>query len=137
MDSIASRFSPKYVPEIIDDSIQASPVFQRHLTQLKDWNWRYGSTPEFSHHIETRIDQIGCFDLHYQVNHGKISRIRLFSDILYPDLVDAIESKLVGIDYSIDRIRECLNDLVCAERSPEKRLVLEQFQAWLLYELSL
>jgi len=137
IDSIASRFSPNYVPEIIDDSIQASPVFQRHLTQLKDWNWRYGSTPEFSHHIETRIDQVGCFDLHYQVNHGKISKIRLFSDILYPDLVDAIESKLVGIDYSIDRIRECLNDLVCAEKSNEKRHVLEQFQAWLLYELSL
>ena len=137
MDCIASKFSPNHVPETIDESIQESPVFQSHLTRLKDWNWRYGSTPEFSHHIETRIDGIGCFEMHYQVNHGKISKIKIFSDILFPDLIDTIEDKLIGIDYSVDLIRQSLDDLILQEPMAEKRAVLTEFKQWLLYELSL
>lgn len=137
LDSLARQYSSNQAPETIDDYIESSPVFQRHFTQLKDWNWRYGSTPEFSHHIETRIDGIGCFEIHYQVNGGKISKIKIFSDILFPDLIDAIESKLCNIEYSISNIRAALDELIQAENHDDKRIVLNEFKQWLLYELSL
>ena len=137
IEAIASQFTPNPVPEVIDQVVQASPVYHRHLSQLKDWSWRYGTTPEFSHHIETRIDNIGCFDIHYHVTHGKISKIKIFSDILYPDLIEAIESKLANTDYSIDEIARKMLELIKSESMPEKRAVLSEFKQWLLYELSL
>jgi lipoate-protein ligase A len=136
-EAITSQYCPNSIPEVIDDVVQASPVYQRHLTQLKDWSWRYGTTPEFSHHIETRIDNIGCFDIHYHFTSGKISKIRIFSDILYPDLIEAIEAKLINTDYSIDEIARRMNELIESEAMPEKRAVLSEFKQWLLYELSL
>lgn len=117
-------------PFIVDSSIQTDPNFRHHFSVLKDWNWRYGTTPEFSHHLETRIDQIGCFDIHYQVNHGKIYKVVIFSDCLYPDLIQQIQTKLTDTEYDPIVIRKTL----LSTHSEDE--ILKSFTNWFVTEIT-
>ena len=141
-DSLTKSYSSHYndtssVMDIIDESIQSDPVFCNHHKALKDWNWRYGTTPEFSNLLETRLDQIGCFDVHYQVNDGKISKIRIFSDCLFPDVIETIQNSLLGSPYSVSAIRETLNStrVTNDDDDGKKKSVISEFSKWFTSEI--
>jgi lipoate-protein ligase A len=77
------------------------PAFQKYRLELEDHEWRFGRTPEFSHHLDTRIDGIGIFDVHMQVIGGKVHEAVIFSDTLYPDVIDAAVAALRGVEYGV------------------------------------
>ena len=61
----------------------------------QDWEWRYGSTPNFSHYLKTRFDW-GLVEMHLDVAHGKINKAVLFSDSLFPDFIEEAMNELTG-----------------------------------------
>ena len=87
-----------------DSSSLQSPEYLSHFDKLKDWNWRFGSTPEFSHSFSNRIDGLGCFDLHLNVSNAKITNCRLFSDCLDTSIVSNTVASLKGCTYKLDSI---------------------------------
>jgi lipoate-protein ligase A len=66
--------------------------------QMQDWNWRFGESPEFSHHMEHRFDW-GIMDVHINAEGSRISGVQIFSDSLYPTLVDLLKAALPGVTY--------------------------------------
>jgi lipoate-protein ligase A len=123
------------IMRIIDNEIQECKVFNHHHRLLRDWNWRYGTTPEFSHYIETRIDGIGQFDIHLNIVNCKIHKIKIFSDCLLPELVDRISDGLIGCDYSKWGVSRKLKELR-SNLTDEKSLeVLDAFEEWLVTEI--
>ena len=54
------------VEELDEASLVKQPTLNNYYQQMADWDWRFGKTPEFSHHIETRFDW-GIIDLHLDV----------------------------------------------------------------------
>ena len=138
-DALSSQFRKYYScpshdePVIVDDIIQSDEIFRQHHKTLLDWDWRYGSTPEFSHLVETRIDGIGIFDVHYQVNQGRISDIKIFSDCLVPDLVDNIQHALIGCEYRPSAIRTSLYSIQATD--DVNRRILSEFTEWLIHEI--
>ncbi len=136
-DSLTREFRRQYScsnlsdPQVLDSFIQDDPVFQDHHARLRNWSWRYGSSPEFSHCLETRLDGIGCFDVHMQVNNGKVTKVKIFSDILYPDLVEALESSLLNVEYRKDVLRESLRCLVEEQPTLERKQAVEALAHWL------
>lgn len=69
--------------------------FQSVYNQLRDWDWRFGKTPEFSHRIEERLNQ-ATVDLNIDVKDGKIRAVKFFTDSLIPEVVPTIETALLG-----------------------------------------
>ena len=137
-DSLTGAYRARYgcpvrrEAEIVDEEIQSDPVFAQHHSLLKDWHWRYGTTPEFSNLLETRIDGIGCFDCHYQVNEGRISKVKIFSDLLIPDLIDELQQALVDVEYRPLAVQESLARL---GGDDQRRKIVQSFTAWFINEI--
>ena len=110
---------------------------------MRDWDWNFGKTPQFSHVLETRIDGVGIFDVHMQVEKGIVEDCVVFSDSLLPDLVEKIPEALRGRAYSrkdlgqgLDTLIEVWGDIGTGPEETEKRLALSrQFRVWLLGNL--
>lgn len=121
--------------KVIDEDIQSDPVFVRHHDKLRDWDWRYGTTPHFSHTVETRIEGVGMFECHYEVDNGRISKMKIFSDILIPELIDEIEATLLDCHYDPSSICDVLDRLTYSQPDQTRKSIVQEFKNWLLYEV--
>lgn len=75
--------------------IVRDPEFQRIHHLLRDWSWRFGSSPQFSHELEHRFDW-GIVDLHLDVRDGRVTEVKVFTDSLQSDVAPAVETALIG-----------------------------------------
>lgn len=82
--------------------------FQSIYNSLRDWDWRFGKTPQFSHRMEDRFDT-ATVDLNIDVQNGKISAVKMFTDSLIPDIVPKVEAALLGALYTVEGIDERFN----------------------------
>lgn len=113
--------------EVLDNEfLKNIPELNKYYQELSDWNWRFGKTPVFSHHLEERLSW-GLMDLHLEVKQGVIEEVQLYSDALYPELINEIKNKLKGTSY---RQEDLLNKFAneCQE--------LVEFSVWLAQRLS-
>ncbi|KAG2374850.1 hypothetical protein C9374_010224 [Naegleria lovaniensis] len=91
--------------EAIDHSSFASNNgWKDFYKQLSDPEWNYGMTPDFTYNIETKFDW-GLVDLHIDYKSGKISSVKMFSDSLFPVLVESVEDGLVSQEFSMNGIK--------------------------------
>merc|ERR1719231_1038884 len=107
------------------------PSFLKFKAEMEDPDWRLGRTPEFSHNLDTRIDGIGVFDVHMQVVAGKIEEVKIFSDALYPDVVDRMTAGLRGVEYGRGSIVAVLTKIKTEFEEPPKQAVIDAFSEWL------
>ncbi len=98
------------VEELDEASLAKQPTLNKYYQQMADWDWRFGKTPEFSHHIETRFDW-GIIDLHLDVKQAVISEVVIFSDALNVELIDLLKETLSRVKYNKIDIRTKLDEL--------------------------
>ena len=140
-DSLARAFRARYMcsdlepPTRIDQLMQQDEVFLKHHSLLSNWDWRYGTTPHFSHHMETRIEGVGMFECHYEVDQGRISGIQIFSDILFPDVVDQLEIALRGTEYSREAVNSALDRVQLSHKNETFGEVVRKFSDWFIHSL--
>ena len=120
------------VEELDEASLKNEPHLNKYYEQMADWNWRFGKTPAFSHHIETRFDW-GIIDLHSDVEQALIKDVVIFSDALNVELIEALKAALIGTRYTLDSVQSTLDNLKQAQ--PEVAEQVTDFQAWLLREM--
>lgn len=82
------------------------PQAQSRAQEMQNWEWVYGESPQFTHSLETRFIW-GIFDINFNIEEGKISKVKIFSDCLIPEFVDFVEKNLLNQKYEI----ETLNNL--------------------------
>ena len=67
----------------------------------KKWEWRFGETPQFTNSIEKKFDW-ALIDLEFNVEKGRITKGKVYSDCLVPNFIDEInvllESGLITYD---------------------------------------
>lgn len=83
------------IEDLQHSQLERIPELDRSYTELRDWKWRFGETPKFEHSLETRFDW-GIMDVNINAEHGLIHTIKIFSDTLYPDMIDVLTQKLTG-----------------------------------------
>jgi lipoate---protein ligase len=113
---IQNEFKARYSGAEIDvdvlehgSKVLQTPEYLAHFEKLKDWNWRFGSTPEFSHSFSHRIDGLGCFELHLNISGATITNCKMFSDCLDTTLVSKTTSALMGCTYDTSTVFAALN----------------------------
>ncbi len=120
------------VEELDRDTLAKEPSLNAYYEQMADWNWRFGKTPEFTHHIETRFDW-GMMDMHLDVTQAQISEVIIFSDALNVELIDALKAALTGAKYSQDGITARLDTL--AKAHPEFAAQVSDVKEWMIGEV--
>jgi len=51
------------IEDLDEDKLRHNASLMKHYKEYQDWDWRFGSTPNFKHHMETRFDW-GTMDVH-------------------------------------------------------------------------
>jgi len=120
------------VEQLDEASLAKQPTLNAYYQQMADWDWRFGKTPEFSHHIETRFDW-GMMDVHIDVKQAMITEVVIFSDALNVELIDLLKETLTGIRYNKKEIQAKLDKL--AKAQPELAAQVGDFEQWLVGEM--
>lgn len=135
IDAFCDYYGQKVALEALDEaSLLQEPMLNAYYEQMADWDWRFGKTPNFSHHIETRFDW-GIIDLHLDVNQATITEVVIFSDALNVGLIDALKDALMGVKYNKDAVRSALETLKTSE--PEMAAQVADVEGWVLGEIGL
>ena len=117
------------VEELDEASLAEQPTLNQYYEQMADWDWRFGKTPEFTHHIETRFDW-GIIDMHLDVKQAVITDVVIFSDALTVELIDLLKGALAGIKYSKDNIKTRLDEL--SQANTELAAQIDDVSRWLI-----
>ncbi|MGE6441355.1 lipoate--protein ligase [Psychrobacter sp. NPDC078409] len=120
------------VEQLDEASLAKQPTLNAYYQQMADWDWRFGKTPEFTHHIETRFDW-GMMDVHMDVKQAMITEVVIFSDALNVELIDLLKDTLTGVKYNKPEIKNKLDEL--AKAQPELAAQVGDFEQWLVGEM--
>ena len=120
------------VEELDEVTLAQEPHLNKYYQQMADWEWRFGKTPEFSHHLEIRFDW-GLIDLHLDVKQAVITEAVIFSDALNVELIEALKESLTGVKYNKDDIKAELNEL--KQMQPDLADQIDDFCGWLISEI--
>lgn len=127
--AFSRRYNETVEPEIISpDNLPDLPGFSAQFAKQSSWEWNFGHAPAFSHVIETRFTW-GGVELHMDVEHGVISRARLFTDSLNPAPLEALAAALSGVAYRPDELVQLSARI--AENYPQESAALAELSAWL------
>ena len=110
------------------ETLAAIPSLNDYYEKMKEWEWRFGNTPEFNHEMDTRFDW-GSMDVHIEAKNGRIEKARIYSDCLFPDMVDALMAELPGHRYDPKDVEEAVAGVV--DLIPERKTELLEFGNWL------
>ncbi|MFP4012124.1 MAG: lipoate--protein ligase [Spirochaetaceae bacterium] len=120
------------VEHLTREDLAKIPSLSAHYEELKDWNWRFGRSPEFTHRLSDRFDW-GEMEIHLNARRGRISEVQVFSDTHYPELVEYLEEHLQGLKYAKDDIRHFVETM--RSDLPELSDPVEELGAWLVDQI--
>jgi lipoate---protein ligase len=86
-------------------SLPQIPELKEQYDNLSSWNWLYGNTLEFNQKMDDYLS-LGFFDFHFKVEEARITDLQIFTDCLYPQLVEDLTTGLRRQAYSGDSIRQ-------------------------------
>lgn len=115
--AITNEFFTQYnttcpIEDVNLEKLAAVPSWKKYYDELSDWKWRFGETPHFSHNLETRFDW-GLFDVYMEAEKkGIISQVKIFSDTLFPVMVELFQQHLLGKPYSAHGVQQATEAVV-------------------------
>ncbi|RKH21409.1 lipoate--protein ligase [Corallococcus sp. CA047B] len=117
-------------PELLEPSfLEGQPSLKRTFEHYASWDWRFGNAPRFSHQMVEYLSW-GFFEVHVDAENGHITRAQVFSDALYPDLVQDLQAALVGKPHSRNGVQQAVAE--ARSRHPAQERELGELEAWLM-----
>lgn len=133
MESFFEYHNARCEPEYLDEStLREIPSLNEYYEQMADWEWRFGRTPDFTHHLETRFDW-GGIDIHLDVHRGVVTECKVYSDALDPTMISNLETGLPGVRYTVEDVRDRIDSV--KERSPDRVAELDEMCTWLCTQI--
>jgi lipoate---protein ligase len=121
--------------EVLDHSqLQAIDKLKKFYDEYNNWDWRFGRTPSFEHNLETRFDW-GIIDLYLNAEKGRISGVKLYSDTLYPKLVEETQKALLGETYDSAGITRAMAKVSLALTGTPAEAFVPNLRDWLISKL--
>lgn len=116
-EAIIQEFAQEYSGttmriENIENPLKYHPNVGHIVKKWSDPAWVLGQSPEFTDQLETRFPW-GGIEICLNVENGKISTAKTFSDSLQPELIDDLNAELNSkhYNYSVDGFRELADTL--------------------------
>lgn len=86
---------------------EAQEEIKSSAAQLSDWDWLYGPRQPFSFSCEDRFSW-GSIQLQLQVESGKVSQARVYSDSMDWELADRVSECLPGCRFTLQDMQAAL-----------------------------
>jgi len=115
------------------DKLKSVAELNTYYEKLKDWSWRFGETPKFTHFMEERFSW-GGIELHLNSHKGLITEVQIYTDSLHPEMIEILSSHLQGLRYEKDAIANALTKL--SENYSMYQEYLNDFSEWLCAEVN-
>ena len=133
-DAIINAFCEHFgetpdIEMISPDALPDLPGFVEKFEQQQSWDWNFGKSPEFTHHLDERF-KWGGVEVHLNLQKAKITSAQTFTDSLFPEPIEALADALVGVTYNPESIGKCVEKLINTHQSHESEL--EEVKKWLM-----
>lgn len=138
-EAIVQQFFKHYnadcqVENLDVETLKSTPSLNSYFNLMADWDWRFGKSPDFSYNFETRFDW-GIMDIHINVADGKIRDAKVFSDTLFPQLVDEVEKHLKNTLFTKQGIEEAMGKVKAhfvAQQQPDIAKCVTELTPWIV-----
>ncbi len=128
-ESFFEYYGTRCQTELLDEStLRAIPSLNEYYQQMADWDWRFGRTPDFSHHLETRFEW-GGIDIHLDVHRGVIQESKVYSDAMDPEMITLLEGALPGAKYTAPDVEDRIDTV--ESHIPERTSELGDIRRWI------
>lgn len=86
--------------EVLDpDHLEGQKTLKDQFEKYGSWEWRFGHAPQFKHQMVEYLSW-GFIEVHLDSEQGRISRVQVFSDSLFPFLIEGLQTALCDKPYS-------------------------------------
>ena len=109
-------------------SLQKIPELKMQYENLSSFNWLYGQTLDFNQQIDEYLS-LGFFEFQFKVQEAVVTDLKIFSDCLYPSLIDDLASLLKGKSFTSQTMKETM--IVLKIKYSEISAGLSELEAWL------
>lgn len=116
------------------ESLKLIPELKAQYDSLSSWEWLYGNTLEFNHKMDEYLS-LGFFDFQFQVEDGVIKELKIFTDCLYPQLIEDLTVSLRGQAYRGETVRQALQN--SREKFPDLSAGLTELEQWLCRQIEI
>lgn len=109
-----------------DEDIDAIEECRAIKSSMLDPDFLYGKSSAFSNSFEKRFDW-GVVDFNADVHGGVIEQCKIYSDSLFPDLIDALQKEFGKGIYryqrkQIDEVQRCVFEVIKGDAAMENAL---------------
>ncbi|MEK2645977.1 lipoate--protein ligase [Bdellovibrio sp. BCCA] len=122
------------VESLTMESLKRIPELKAQYDTLSSWEWLYGNTLEFNHKMDEYLS-LGFFDFQFQVEDGVIKELKIFTDCLYPQLIEDLTASLRGQAYRGETIRQALAK--AREKFADLSAGLTELEQWLCRQIEI
>lgn len=133
IDKFFSHYGETCEVEVLDNNaLQSEKKLNDYYEKLKDWNWRFGETPKFTHKIEERFEW-GGMEVHINSHKGLIKDCIIYSDSLHPQMIEYLSKSLMDKAYTEAGVITAVEEVIA--ELPMIKTELNEFCAWLVKEI--
>lgn len=110
------------------ESLPKIPELKAQYDSLSSWEWLYGNTLEFNQKMDDYLS-LGFFDFQFKVEEAHIADLQIFTDCLYPQVIEDLTVGLKGRAYTEATVREVFADIKL--KYADLAVGLEELGQWL------
>ena len=133
VEKFFSHYGSSCKVEVLDNKALKSEVkLSDYYDKLRDWNWRFGETPKFTHKFDERFEW-GGMEVHIDSHKGIITDCIIYSDSLHPEMIEYVSNSLKNIPYTSSGVIKAISTVVV--ELPMIETELNEFCAWFIKEI--
>lgn len=133
IEAFAGQYNGEIMMEDLDEqTLRKIPSLQSSFERLSDWDWRFGKAPQFHQELSEYLSW-GFLQIFVDADQGRVQRAQVFSDALYPDLIDSLQKYLVGMPYTGEGVRSVMAEV--GREHPAHVDLLKELEAWLCQQV--
>lgn len=116
------------------ETVNKNAELKGHYDQLRSWEWLYGNTLEFTHKMDEYLS-LGFFDFQFKVEDGIIQDVHIYTDCLYPLLIEDLATHLRGQPYRGESVQKAFAQ--ATTKFPDLAVGLQELGGWLQKHLEI
>jgi lipoate-protein ligase A len=129
MERFFTTYGGRCEPEALTfERLSKEPELGATYRRYADWDWRFGSTPRFSHAITSRFPW-GGLTIHLDVHEGQVRSTALHSDGLDVAFLEKLQTCFIGTAYDELSLRGDLEARFATESDEWRRMAQDVGQA--------
>jgi lipoate-protein ligase A len=115
-------------------SLQLIPELKEQYETLSSFHWLYGHTLEFNQKMDEYLS-LGFFEFHFKVDEAVITDLQIFTDCLYPALIEDMTAFLRGQEFTGDSVGLVMTGLKV--KYPDLVAGIGELETWLCGQIEI